>query len=40
MCNANKPIKIRIKQSLRPNQIFKNKKGKGSYVRNKQIKYE
>jgi len=32
----NKPIKIRIKQSLRPNQTFKNKKGKGSYDRRKQ----
>ena len=40
MNKTNKLIKIRIKQSLRPNQIFKQKKGKGSYVRNKQIKYE
>lgn len=28
--------KIRIKQSLRPNQIFKPKKGKGSYDRTKE----
>ena len=34
--NKTNKIKIRIKQSLRPNQIFKNKKGKGSYDRRKQ----
>ena len=34
--NKTNKIKIRIKQSFRPNQIFKQKKGKGSYDRRKQ----